>query len=261
MGNVIAVTGWNSPGYHLYGRNFAATFAEFWPQDYALRAYTEESVKLPRGECRSLWDCPGVADFIAHYKDNAECCGRRENRLWGRRAIGKPYNFRFDAVKFCRQMFIPSHAASLAQPDDIIVWLDGDVVTDRRVPPRFIETTLGDADLVYLGRARTHSEIGFWACRNNPRGRAFMDSLAEMYRSGRVFELLEWHSAWVFDHVRMDMEAQKRDPLIAYNLTPNGSDHVWFQSPLGAFSDHLKGDTRKRKGASPERSLAPKPRA
>lgn len=257
MAKVIVTTGWNSPGYNLYGKNFAEGFASYWPANYDMVAYVEESVTLPRGRCRSLWDCPGVGQFIARHKDNPEACGRKQNHLWGRRAIGKPYNFRFDAVKFCRQLFIPSDASArvATSADDIIVWLDGDVVTFKTVPEAFIERTLGNADLCFLGRPKSHSEIGFWACRNNDRGREFMDTLAKTYDSDAVFQLKEWHSAWVFDHVRKEMEARKRDPLQALNLTPNGSDHVWFQSPLREFSDHLKGDTRKRKGVSPERAF------
>jgi hypothetical protein len=262
---VHVITGWNDPGFNLYGRNFAEGFAEFWPQAYNLTAYTESPVDLPRGGTRSLWECPGVREFIDRWKNDPDKTGRQENALWGRRQKGKPYNFRFDAVKFCRQMFIPSHESAVRAvqaietgrdpADDIIVWLDGDVKTDAMVPTTFVEDALGDADVVHLGRMNTHSEIGFWACRNNDRGRQFMDGMAAMYSSGDVFKLAEWHSAWVFDSVLNRDRQRKRDPLRVKNLTPNGQGHVWMMCALREFSDHLKGDARKRKGASPERKF------
>lgn len=260
MGKVIVTTGWHPAGYHLYGKNFADGFAKFWPANYDMAAYVEQPVNLLRGETRSLWCCPGVGEFIARHQDNPEACGRKPNERWRPKHRTRGYNFRFDAVKFCRQLFIPSHASAIASvraietrgdpADDIIVWLDGDVVTFKTVPDEFIELTLGKADLCYLGRTHMHSEIGFWACRNNERGRLFMDSLAKTYESDAVFGLSEWHSAWVFDHCRAE---RQKNGLKVLNLTPNGQGHVWFQSPLREFSDHLKGDARKKMGKSPER--------
>lgn len=249
MGQVIVTTGWNDKGYPLYGKSFADTFAEFWPSSYQLFAYTESHVELPRGSCRSLWLCPGVRAFIKRHEENQEARGAKENAKWSLRQRGRGYNFRFDAVKFCRQMFIPAHAASCASFGDVIVWLDGDVLTTSQAPGSFVEDTLGDADLCYLGRKDYHSELGFWACRVNAGGLSFLQSLADMYRRDKVFELAEWHSAWVFDHCRSIHELQG---LKVKNLTPGGHGHVWFQSSLGNFSDHLKG-ARKQLGASPER--------
>lgn len=260
MGKVIVTSGWGPSGYDLYGRNFAEGFAQFWPGTYDLAVYIEAICRMPRGECRQLAAIPGVMEFIARHRGNPEACGTKANKLWRPKHITRGYNFRFDAVKFCRQMFIPFDASMRATgrallegrnpDDDVIVWLDGDVLTHSLVSNGYIEDTLGDADLCYLGRTNMHSEIGFWACRNNMRGREFMAGLADTYATDRVFKLKEWHSAFVFDDCR---EQAARDGLRVRNLTPNGTGHVWFQSTLCAFSDHLKGDTRKRKGQSLER--------
>lgn len=249
MGDVIVVTGWSDKGYIEYGKKFAETFAEFWPENYKLAVYSETPVDLPRGECRSLWSCPGVKEFIDKHKDDPIATGKKATRLWAQRRHGK-YNFRFDAVKFCRQIFIPLHASSLANEDDVIVWLDGDVVTFAKVPDKYIEKTIGGHDLCYLGRKKHYPEIGFWACKNNAAGRGFMSLMVRMYTSGRVFDLTEWHSAWVFNHCRNDLV--KKGSLNERDMTPGGSGHVWFQSSLKAFSDHLKGDYRKKLGYSPE---------
>jgi hypothetical protein len=61
-----------------------------------------------------------------------------------------------------------------------------------------------------------------------------------------VFALPEWHSAFVFDWVRGIAQLDEA------NLTPEGRGHVWLQSPLARYTDHMKG-ARKALGYSPER--------
>jgi hypothetical protein len=68
---------------------------------------------------------------------------------------------------------------------------------------------------------------------------------AEVWERDEVFALPEWHSAFVFDHCRSKFSLRER------NLTPNGTGHVWFQSPLAKYLDHLKGN-RKTMQRSPE---------
>ena len=75
----------------------------------------------------------------------------------------------------------------------------------------------------------------------------FLRLFADMWRSDRVFELTEWHSAFVFDFCR------RRVVMNEKNLTPNGRGHVFAQCSLKKWLDHLKGQ-RKVLGFSPERN-------
>lgn len=242
---ITVCTGFSPAGFDEYGKRFLARFHAFWPADVGLRYYTEEPVEAPRGTCASLWDCDGARDFIARHRDNPERRGTKPHAKWKPRYIGRPYNYRFDAVKFFRQCMIPANAAQGLADGDILVWLDADVMTLARIPEPFVAQLLGGHELVYLGRAGTHSEIGFWAVRLNPRTRAFLNEFAAIWRCDRVFELDEWHSAFVFDHCRRLAQLDER------NLTPNGRGHVWIGSPLAPLMDHLKG-RRKALGRSPE---------
>lgn len=239
-------SGFSPSGYEQYGKRFLDTFHKFWPADVDLKVYTEQPVEMPRGHCRSLWDCGGVGDFIARHKDNLERNGRMPNKHWRPRHIKGGYNFRFDAVKFCRQCFIPRHAASDLVDGDVLVWLDADVVTLCTVPKDFIIDLMRGEEIAFLGRIGTHSEIGFWCVRINDRTRSFIDTFAETWASDEVFHLPEWHSAFVFDYCRKAANLRER------HLTPNGRGHVWMQSPLAKYTDHCKGE-RKALGFSPER--------
>jgi hypothetical protein len=244
---IRVVTGFSPKGYGEYGKRFLDTFHKHWHPDIDLRAYVEEPVLMPRGEAWSLWKCDGVKEFIDHHKDDPEKNGRVPNAKWKERHRRFPYNFRFDAVKFCRQCFIPEHAALDMADGDLLVWLDGDVVTEAAPPKGFLDELIGEHDIVYLGRKGTHSEIGYWSVRLNKRTRMFLHQFAEVWRSDAIFDLPEWHSAYAFDHSRRYIAMYEK------NLTPGGGGHVWLQSPLAKYTDHCKGAARKALGHSPEK--------
>jgi len=250
-GTTIA-TSWSPFGFQHYGHQFAATFAALWPPDVSLVAYVEAHQNLDRIECRFTTECDGLAAFIERHKDDPAAHGRVFRPGWRLAERQKGYSFRTDVVKFATQLFIPEAAAKHLPDGEILVWFDADVVTHRAVPEGFIESLIGDADVCYLGRPGTHSEIGFWAVRLSPMTRDFLQLLADQYRTDAVFKLREWHSAFVWDYVRKDRELAG---MRSRNLTPNGRNHVWMQSPLRLYLDHLKGK-RKVLGRSPERRTA-----
>jgi hypothetical protein len=245
------VTGFHPAGYELYGKRFLETFGEHWPDEVNLVCYTEEPIFAAIGNRSWLpldaLACSGLKSFIQRNAGDPVKCGRQQTSAWRPKEIARGYSYRFDAVKFCKQLFYPEDAASLIPDGEILAWFDADVVTLKDVPAGFIESMLGDADVCHLGRAPSHSEIGFWAVRLGPATRGFLSALAAMFRSDTVFRLREWHSAFVFDYCLSGLENAS-----VKNLTPGGKGHVWFQSPLGRYTDHLKGD-RKRLGKSPER--------
>jgi len=244
---VTVCTGFSQSGYRLYGERFLESFDRHWPRSVDLKVYTEERTEVPRGECRSLFDIPGCAAFLDRHRGNVAANGREPRPGWSAKDRRAGYCYRFDAWKFCRMAMIPRDAAR-DLGDGILVWLDADVMTYRDVPEGFVEGLIGDADVAYLGRVPKHSETGFIAFRL-PEARRLIDAYADLYASDTVFDLLEWHSAYAFDQARGATGITGRD------LTPSGRGHVWFQSPLGQYMDHLKG-ARKTIGASRERPAA-----
>lgn len=249
------VTGWNANGYEEYGRNFLITFDRYWPSDVKLMCYIETNADAvdvkSRAQLRSLWLCDGAQAFLDRHRKILSHNGRERNPKWRERDFRKPYNYRFDACKFFKQMMIPAHASQSVKDGEVLAWFDADVVTLKDIPNGFVEKFLGNHDLVYLGRSGTHSEIGFWAVRLNAGTRTFLSDLATIYRTDAVFELKEWHSAFCWDVCRRRFEGEGGS---VRNLTPGGSGHVWHSVPeLAAVTDHLKG-ARKKLGRSPERA-------
>lgn len=251
------VTGWTGRSYDALGEHFVRTFKQHWPKSIRLTPYVDgdywttfagryDGVMNPL-DARTLHGVDGLAEFIARHKDSPRANGREPNKRWKPKEVAAGYSFRFDAVRFATQLFIPEAAAKHLADGEIMVWFDADVVTTADVPEGFIGGLIGDADLCYLGREPKHSEIGFWAVRLNGATRKFLTALAETYRSDSLFEnLAEWHSAFVFDACRNVLHAEGGRER---NLTPGGRGHVWLSSPLHRHAEHRKGDRKWRKAA------------
>jgi hypothetical protein len=257
VGQITVVSGCHPEGFQRYGAKFLETFEYYWPKHIKLAFYSEKPIrKIGRCERRSLWDCPGQKEFIEENLANPVAHGQEPHPNWSkkdhRNFKDAGYTFRFQAVRFSRQLFIPEHAVSLMSDDDIFVWMDADVVSYAPVPADMVERFLAGRDLVSLGRDDSATELGFWAIRINERSRALVQSMAESCRSGEIFSLKEWHSGFVFDHY---VAKAKQAGLTHRNLTSSGSGHVWFQCELGQYTDHLKGEWRKNRGYSSERSI------
>lgn len=240
-------TGWSPTGWTEYAWRFLESFNRHWPKA-RFYAYTEVPYYLPRGENKLIWDIPGCREFIERHQNSPKARGRAIKPDWKQSAIAQGYNWRFDAWKWCRQGFIPLAAAEQAGERGLLLWLDADVVTFEDIPEGFIESLLPEGkDVAYLGRSKKyHSEIGFQLYRL-PEAMPMLRRFRDYYASDEVFNLGEWHSAHVFDKARIETGMKGHD------LTPGGTGHVWWQSPLCKYMDHLKGD-RKKGGRSDQRA-------
>lgn len=247
-------TGWSPRGWTEYGERFAETFDKFWDPDVRLIVYGEEPRPLP-GKSGRQWEFrplpPGCQAFLDRHPEPVYHGRERfPDHPWKERAIANAYNWRFDVCKFSRQGFIPLDALRSCQPGDHLVWLDGDVVTHRQVDARNITGLLRpDKSIAYFGRWPKHPEIGFQLYRVEPPAIAFLMMFEQLYVRDTVLLLKEWHSAYAWAEAMRMVDPDHRH---AQDLTPGGSGHVWHQSPLRQWTDHLKGD-RKKSGRSPER--------
>lgn len=233
-----------------YANTFLPGLRKWWPSSVNLQLGLDEPLAellAPGRDMRIHWlrEDLGYQGFMDRNGGSPTACGKRPapGANWKPKCLREGYNFRFDAVRFAGQGFIPDLAAGYMLDGDILCWLDADVVTHAQVPEGFIEGLIGDADGAYLGRGEKHSEIGFWAIRLNEGTRVMLRVFADAYRTDNLFTLKEWHSAFVWDWARRwaeDMhDVQMRD------LTPGGHGHVFEQSPLSPFLLHKKG---QRKG-------------
>ena len=249
------VTSFSIDGYFKYGRNFIKTFMKYWPSSVNLMIYHEgtgEVLDENHVRVNLLEDVKDCADFIDRYSKDDYACGRRQKEgfRWKSRAIQAGYNYRFDAVKFCRKVFAIEDAARRLDGGRLF-WVDADVKTFSRVDIDLLDRTLpNNVALSYLGRPRSYSECGFVGYNLDHQDcKTFIHAFADMYRFGRVFDIMEWHDSYVFDYVRSAL----RTPGFSI---PSSTDkgHVFINSELGTVMDHLKGD-RKDIGRSLKREM------
>lgn len=234
-------SGFSPTGRVQYGERFLSTFDRFWPKDIDLQVYVEKPFPMPRDACRDLWAIPGAKDFHMRHKRNLEAHGRKYRKGWKEKDRRKGYCFKFDAYKFWKQILIPQAAAEGMDDGEILIWLDGDVETIAPVSQLNVVDWLGEADLAYLNREPQHSEIGFWAVRIGPTVREFLADMAQTYTTDAVFDLDEWHSAFVWDHSRRKFDMTER------HLCRKGRrGHVWPSTPLAPYMRHDKGMRKPR---------------
>lgn len=240
---ILVCTGWNPNGARQYGDIFLKSFARHWPEEVTLMVYTEEPQALGRGVNKMLYDIPGAAEFYARHRDNMVLAGRTigEGHRWKLSCIKGGYNFKFDALKFFKQILIPGDAARWLDDGDILIWLDGDVETTARPNLDYIRQALGNADVMFLNRANSHSEIGFWAVKISPRTRDFLALMAEIYTTDRFLGYSEYHSAFIWDIARSACNLKEH-----HLVKPGFTGHVWPHTMLGGWSRHDKGDRKKR---------------
>ena len=169
-------------------------------------------------------------------------------------------SFQWNAVRFANKVFCVTHAVKSSPGYDYIIWLDADTYSFRPMPKDFLEQLLpGDTMLTYLGRQNPDlkdggkdPECGFVGYNlNHPEIQNFINEWEQLYKTGDIFNLLEWHDSAVFWHLSKKYKTEKRITVndIGYNAGVSGH-HVFVNSKLGMYIDHLKGDNRKKIGRS-----------
>ena len=79
-----------------------------------------------------------------------------------------------------------------------------------------------------------------------------MDRWRDLYVTGDLFNLREYHDSFVFDVLRKDFHSLRgtRFHNISPELPGKGPGHPFIASRLGEYMDHMKGAKRKELGHS-----------
>lgn len=211
-----AVTTYATRHWDLHARRCVETFREFWG-DTSLRQFTDEELEE--------W-----SDWLYEFKQ------RHRHRPTD--------NYKFDAVRFAHKVAALELAFRIGQ-SDVLVWIDADCVTHAPVDSEWLASLLGDADFAYLKRAKREPETGFMLIRRNQEGADFVSALVSLYRTDDLFQMKEWHDAWVIG------ELVRLTGVRAASLSGEAENtaHPLVNGPLGSRLDHLKGK-RKQLGRS-----------
>lgn len=226
--------------WERYGKDFVRTLDQHWPRSVDRLVFVDHPIPYMRADKQVLFEeMPEIAEFKTRYGQHPGAAGIRPTPT--AKVDDNGYSWRHDALKWAPQGIVPAFGLVGLEDGDIFVWLDADVETTSDVPDNWIPRILGDADVAMLQRAGQHSEIGFYALRVSHETTKLLQTFAALYLTGQVFDLKEWHSAYVFDR------ALERQPgLKIKNLSPGIRGHVWPKTVLAEHTIHKKGKRKDK---------------
>lgn len=236
MNNIQAVTSFSPEGEKVYGQRFVESFLEHFDWPLTVVYEGKDPAPPPADNTRDLLADEGYQLMQQNLRSAPE--------------PARTSSYRYGVAKWCKKVMA---LTSEPRDTDWLVWIDADVIVHSSPSPDWVERVLpDDKALVYLGRRhRTASECGFVGYNLRVSAvRQLLDDFREMYLTGEVYGLAEWHDSYVFDFLRRKLT----DPAGWHDLSA-GIEHfnVWPRSILGEVMNHLKGPRRKMKayGAVP----------
>lgn len=229
---MVVITSFSKALYEAYAHRVIETFSN-WPFEATLIVYSEdirEHVGPDSIEFRSL-NFPDLLKFKA-------ACQPTED-------------YRYDAARFANKVWAMVEGSM--NESGLVFWLDADCVTYRKPSAEFLKRLIPKSHYMGSFQRPSYVETGFWGVRaNHEQHKPFMTALKDVYLSGKIFKLPQWHDCFALDHTR---EAFTKAGLIQttdLTKTLNGrGSHPIATSQLGKYICHLKGN-RKSLGYSPE---------
>ena len=272
------ITSYKPGTWKEFAKRGIDSMAEQFPKEVDIVMYCEEPVPQdvnPRIKCIDLNTAePALFNFKNKHKNDPVANGKLKEISGGVRRSpdlqtlgGQDKNkesFLWDAVRFANKVFCIVNAVRNSPNHDYVIWLDADTYTFRPVPSTFFKKLCpADTMLTYLGRedpshkdGGKYPECGF-VCYNlkHPETQNFINAWENLYITDEVFKILEWHDSFVFWHMTKKFREEKNIKVndIGYQQGVQGH-HVFVNSELGKYMDHMKGD-RKLKGSSSKKDL------
>ena len=259
---IKVITSYKPGTWKSFARRGIHSMAEQFPKEIDIVMYCEESQPTDvdaRIKCIDLnTEEPELFNFKNKYKNDPVANGKMEQVDGGVRrspdlqGLDKDKDsFLWDAVRFSNKVFCIVNAVRNSNDYDYVLWIDADTFTFRPVPLDFFSELLpADTMLTYLGRENptlndggVYPECGFVGYNlNHPEMQNFIDDWEQLYTTGNVFKILEWHDSFVFWHLSKIYKEQRNITVndIGYNKGVKGH-HVFINSELGLYMDHFKG--------------------
>lgn len=192
--------------------------------------------------------------FRARFGSLSEANGWKliHHRTDGNLTVELIKNYRYDAIRLSHKVFAVDKVANSREDISNLCWLDADCVAISDYTPEELAPTQAKDEYLmsYLGRTNKYSECGFLSFNlANPATRQFINAVTDLYRSGELFALDEFHDSFAWDWVRKKYE---QDGFMFLNISDptRRNSHPFVNSLLGRYFDHLKGPARKSLGKS-----------
>lgn len=179
----------------------------------------------------------------------------------GQKKVNLNQDYKYDAIRFSFKPFSIQQVLEYL-PNDLgyLIWTDADLRCKKNFNFNSLENFLPNKDelMSYLGRNDQYSECGFLGFNlEHCEFQNFINRMINIYKSGEIFSLKEWHDSYIWDLVRSEFEDKK---VQFKNISNKGFNHYhpYINSGLEEFFDHLKGPNRKKDGISPDKDYLSK---
>ena len=256
------ITTFHQAGYDEYGHRCIATFIQHWPKDVTLYVVLENVTVDPALTADNVvymnQDTVNsvLSDFKKKYRDNPFANG------YDPRELDKVKKYLWDAVRFSNKVYAVTGMYHILKDSiDQLIWLDADTVTHSTVPKEFLDhiSPKGNQITAYLNRS-IYPECG-WVGYNltHPSMADFMKRFQDVYDSGLFLTWVESHDSYVFWQVMQEFESKGCDWRALGDQNQRG--HVFINSELGQFMDHLKGPRKAAGKSRPSDLLQPRQEA
>lgn len=275
---IKVITSYKPGCWEQYGKKGIEAMAEHLPKEIDLVVYAEEQKPNCHYERIQWIDLnnaePELVKFKTRHKDDPVANGKLGNVEGGVRRLPElqklggldknKESFLWDAVRFANKVFCVINGVRNSADYDYVVWLDADTNIFRPMPLNFLTGLLPqDTMVTYLGRENPslndggkYPECGFVGYNlKHPEIQNFISEWEKLYTDDTVFKILEWHDSYVFWHLSKKFRSEKQIQVndIGKWVGVKGH-HVFVNSVLGQYIDHMKGD-RKFKGSSSKKDL------
>lgn len=247
--------------YDFYGKNFLVEFSKYSSKDIKLfiifeGEHPEEAMHIGDNIIIVPLICPEHQIFMRKFGHLEEAKGLRikifdEN---GQKKINFHNDYRFNAVRFSFKPFAIYQSLDYIPNDlDYLIWTDADLRCKKKFSAEDLLQFMPDSDQImsYLGRKEAYSECGFLGFNiKNMDTRKFIKRVIDVYHTGEIFSYAQWHDSFIWDVVRVAYENQLK--LKFKDISGEGFEkaHVYINTGLDEFFDHLKGPERKVAGKS-----------
>ena len=275
---IKVITSYKPGCWEQYAKKGIEAMAEHLPKEIDLVVYAEEQKPNCHYERIQQIDLnnaePELVKFKTRHKDDPVANGKLGNVEGGVRRLPElqklggldknKESFLWDAVRFANKVFCVINGVRNSADYDYVVWLDADTNIFRPMPLNFLTGLLPqDTMVTYLGRENPslndggkYPECGFVGYNlKHPEIQNFISEWEKLYTDDTVFKILEWHDSYVFWHLSKKFRSEKQIQVndIGKWVGVKGH-HVFVNSVLGQYIDHMKGD-RKFKGSSSKKDL------
>lgn len=258
--NLAFVSTMNRRLYDYYGKRFLEEFAESASKEIKLFIifegdYPEEALNISNNIIILPLLSEEHSSFVKYFGSLHEARGLRIKIFTekGEQKINFTPDYRYDAIRFSFKPFSIHQALNyLPENLDYLIWTDADLRCKKNFEASDMLEFMPNSEEVmsYLGRKDSYSECGFLGFNmKNKNTKNYIQRVVNIYQTGEIFSLNQWHDSYIWDYVRKEYEKSNDSKFKDISGEGFNYEHVYIKSGLDKYFDHLKGP-RKKDGSS-----------